>query len=184
MGDMPDLHDTSSERLMARFQERLDAKAMEELASRFMGPALGVAQQILPDRGLAEDAVQEAFLRVVRNHRQYDPQRPFSHWFYAIVRNVCRDLLRRQARHVELVRQVAAQSKAEIEPGTTDLPAATDLLHGLPRGERDVLTLRVAGGMRFEEIGIALGISKEAAKKRAQRGLRRLRERRVAPLEL
>jgi len=181
---MQDLHETSNEHLMARFQACLDDAAIDEIVSRFMTPALAVARRIVPDAGLAEDAVQEAFLRVVRNHRRYDPGRPFAHWFYAILRNVCRDLLRRQVRHVELVQQVAAQSKAEIEPCTTDLPAAMDLLHGLPRGERDVLVLRVTSGMRFEEIGIALGISNEAAKKRAQRGLRRLRRRCAAPMEM
>lgn len=174
---MRNMHHTSSERLMARFQQRLDAEAMEQLISRFMAPALRVAQQILSDPELAEDAAQETFLRIVRKHRQYDPGRPFAHWFYAILRNICRDLLRRQARHAEIVQQVAAQAKPECESPTDDLPDVTDLLGHLPKGEREVLALRILSGMRFEEIGIALGISKEAAKKRAQRGLRRLRER-------
>ena len=58
--------DTSSESLMARYQSRLDGAAFEEIVARFLAPALAVARQILTDRALAEDAVQEAFLRLVR----------------------------------------------------------------------------------------------------------------------
>ncbi|HUU93335.1 MAG TPA: sigma-70 family RNA polymerase sigma factor [Phycisphaerae bacterium] len=180
---MQDLHETSNEHLMARFQARLDGAAIDEIVSRFMTPALAVARRILPDAGLAEDAVQEALLRVVRNRRRYDPARPFSRWFYTIVRNVCRDMLRRQARHAELVRQAAAQVETGSETPGDDLPSAEGLLSQLPPGERNVLVLRVVSDMPFDEIGIALGISTEAAKKRAQRGLRRLRERRAATME-
>lgn len=181
---MQDLHETSNEHLMARFQACLDDAAINEIVSRFMAPALAVARRIVPDAGLAEDAVQEAFLRVVRNRRRYDPGRPFAHWFYAVLRNVGRDLLRRQARHAELVRQAAAQVETSRETPGDDLPSAKGLLSQLPPGERDVLLLRVVSDMPFEEIGIALGISNEAAKKRAQRGLRRLRRRCAAPMEM
>jgi len=183
-GAMQDTRQTSNERLMARFQARLDADAMEEIVSRFTGPALAAAGRILSDPNLAEDAVQEAFLRVVQNHRRYDPGRSFAHWFYAIVRNVCRDTLRRQARQRDLVREAAAEIDGRREPPPDDLPSAEGLLSPLPPGERDVLILRVVTGMTFDEIGAALGISKEAAKKRGQRGLRRLRQRKAALTEL
>jgi RNA polymerase sigma-70 factor (ECF subfamily) len=180
---MRNFHDIPSERLMERFQRGFDGGAMDEIVSRFMIPALATARQILSDPGLAEDAVQEAFLRVVRNHRQYDPRRPFAHWFYAVLRNACRDLRRRQSRHAQLVQQVAVEPDCRGEPRHADLPDVADLLGRLPEGERNVLVLRVVSGMRFDEIGIALGISEEAAKKRAQRGLRRLRRRSAALLE-
>jgi RNA polymerase sigma-70 factor (ECF subfamily) len=172
---MGDDTNRSTESLMARYQSRLDPAAFEAIVSRFLGHALGAARLILSDRALAEDAVQEAFLRVIRNRRQYDPARPFSHWFYAILRNACRDLLRRQAQHDALAQQAAARA-TDIEAAPADGPPdAEGLLDRLPAVERDVLVLRVIGGLGFEDIGIALGISIEAAKKRAQRGLRRLR---------
>jgi len=54
--------------------------------------------------------------------------------------------------------------------------SADDLLRRLPVGERDVLVLRVIEDLPFRDVAAALGISEEAAKKRAQRGLARLRE--------
>jgi DNA-directed RNA polymerase specialized sigma24 family protein len=51
------------------------------------------------------------------------------------------------------------------------------MMRALPPLERDVLVLRIVEGLSFAEIAAAVGISEEAAKKRSQRGLQRLRAR-------
>ena len=164
----------SDEGLMARFQQGLDAAAFDEIVSRFMRPGLAVARQILSDAALAEDAVQEAFLRVVGHREKYSPGRSFSSWFYTIVRNVCVDMVRRRARQRSLVEEMARRRPAQQAPADPDAAEALELLDALPKGERDVVELRVVGGLSFAEVAAATGISVEAAKKRAQRGLRRL----------
>jgi len=184
---MADLESLADERLMARFRSRLDSAAFDHLASRFLRPATAVARQILCDRTLAEDAVQEAFLRLIRGRDQYDPAKPFAPWFYAIVRHVSVDLARRRVRYREALDDLASHAPAD---GPVEAPAvppdaavAADLLGLLPRGERAVLVLRIIEGMPFREVAVALGLSEEAAKKRAQRGLRRLRERVLEPTQ-
>jgi RNA polymerase sigma-70 factor (ECF subfamily) len=160
---------------MRRFQDRLDAEAFEEIVRRFTAPALAAARQILSNASLAEDAVQETFLRVVRGRRRYCPSRPFSSWFYSVCRNVCVDMLRRQARQAKLLAS-AAWSPPPAPPAPWEGLDAVDLLAHLPHGDRMVLTLRVVHELAFGDIAAVLGISEEAAKKRAQRALRRLRE--------
>ncbi len=165
----------SNEAQMALFQRCLDATAFETLVGRLMRPAVSAASQLLPDQALAEDAVQEAFLRVVRSRDSYRPGKSFSSWFYAILRNVCSDMRRRNARQARLIAEAAdAKTTAGHEPGD-DLDV-TELLARLPDADRIVLTLRVLDGLAFGDIAVVLGISTEAAKKRAQRALRRLRE--------
>jgi DNA-directed RNA polymerase specialized sigma24 family protein len=51
----------------------------------------------------------------------------------------------------------------------------------VPAGERDVLVLRIVEGLPFADVAAALDISEEAAKKRAQRGLSRLRDHVLVP---
>lgn len=165
--------DASPEALMARFRERIDPAAMEGIVAGFMAPALTAARQILASESLAEDAVQETFLRLVRHPCRYDPGRPFSHWFYAVLRNACRDLMRRRSRRAEVERSAAVPEHTSPSDDSEDLQL---LLVRLPAEEKTVLILRLKGGLSFEEIGAFLGISLEAAKKRAQRGLQRLRE--------
>jgi RNA polymerase sigma-70 factor (ECF subfamily) len=170
---MQDDFGISHETLMVRFQTRLDSGAFEQIVSAYMKPSVGVARQILSDRALAEDAVQESFLRVIRKRDQYIPGSPFSCWFYAILRNVCVDILRKHRREREVLGKVAAERKSDWTG--TDLPKTPDFLGVLGRDDRDVLALRVIHGLCFRDVAAALDISEEAAKKRAQRALGRLR---------
>jgi RNA polymerase sigma-70 factor (ECF subfamily) len=140
-----------------------------------MKPAVGVARQILSDHAMAEDAVQESFLRVIRKRHQYIPGNPFSSWFYTIVRNVCTDMLRKNSRESRRIREIATSRESQSK--RSDLPKIPEILSVLPRDDRDVLMLRVVHGLGFRDVAAALGINEEAAKKRAQRALRRLRTR-------
>jgi RNA polymerase sigma factor (sigma-70 family) len=70
-----------------------------------------------------------------------------------------------------LIGEIASNTSSESQRENLDL------LDLLPNREKNVLELRVVHSMSFKEIATALEISEEAAKKRAQRGLRRLRQR-------
>ncbi|MBN2314991.1 MAG: RNA polymerase sigma factor [Sedimentisphaerales bacterium] len=159
---------------MARYKKHLDETAFERIVSDFTPSAAALARQMLRDPVSAEDAVQEAFVRVIHKRRQYAPSRPFSYWFYAMLRNICIDMLRRRKREKEAVQHLTRRIQCYIrnEPPSD----CVSLLRTLPLHERSVLELRVVHSMTFEEIAIALDISTEAAKKRAQRGLRKLRK--------
>ena len=190
-GGPPDEH------LMRQFQRRLDGEAFERLVGRYAARALAAARQILADGAAAEDAVQETFLRVVRARRQYQVDRPFGVWFFTILRNVCRDVLRRRGLEVRAMAHLAVESEEASDPPSApeDLRASGmrwhglqareswagcpwhDLLADLRPAERDALVLRVTQGLTLAEVGAALGISEEAAKKRVQRALRRLQRR-------
>jgi len=177
---------TIHDELMKRVKKHLDKRSLEQLVSDYTPPASAMARQMLGDPTLAEDAVQEAFVRVIRKRRQYVSSRPFSHWFYAILRNICIDTLRRQKREKAAVQHLKTENrrrKAEHRYLTSDFRSLTSdfcplssVIGTLGRHERAVLELRVVHSMTFEDIAMVLDISVEAAKKRAQRGLRKLRK--------
>lgn len=162
---------------MAAFAAKGDAGAFDALVGRYLGRGVSVARCLLPAGLGADDAVQEAFLLVVRHRKRYRRGKPFSPWFYTILRNVCRGMRRSQGRQAKLLSQAAERLRVESS-GTPapELPSLSELLAGLDDADRAVLTLRVVDGLGFEEIASALGIGHEAAKKRAQRALQRLRE--------
>jgi len=168
--------ETSSEFLMARFRDRLDAEAFEQIVSRFLAPALAVARGILSEAPLAEDAVQETFLRIIRARGRYLASRPFSNWFYAILRNVCKDMLRRRARYAKAIRETAIRKASPLQRASAEADETSEILASVPKESRAVLTLRIVHDLPFRDVAAALGISEEAAKKRAQRALRRLRK--------
>jgi len=161
---------------MVRFIAELDSGAFDQIVARYLGPGLAVARQYLRDESLSEDAVQTAMMRVIKQRGKYQPGRPFANWFYTILRNTCRDMLRHQSRQARLVREVAVARPCRTQDVSDGGLETRDLLATLPKILREVLELRILGGLAFGDIATALDISSEAAKKRAQRGLRQLRE--------
>jgi RNA polymerase sigma factor (sigma-70 family) len=166
--------DCADEVLMRRFQETLDEASFRLLASRHYERALCLAQKRVGNYTTAQDAVQEALIRVVRCRKGYDPSKPFAPWFHTILRNVCTDILRQEAR-----RRKALASLSESMP---PLPMAApwrervvDLLAGLSEGSAQLLQQRFVSGMSLGEIAVQWQSSQEAIKKRIQRLIYRLR---------
>jgi len=167
--------DTTDEALMRRFRDSFDSSAFDALLNRHHARAVRVSRRLLGE-ATAEDAVQEAFLRVVRERHAFDPARSFSGWFYTILRHVCLDTLRqrqrRQRREETLARELPSTETAAPVPSAISV---TEILQPLPPAEREILTLRIVEGRAFDEVAVRLGCSVEAAKKRAQRALQALR---------
>jgi RNA polymerase sigma factor (sigma-70 family) len=168
----------ADEHLMAAVRSRLDEPAFEELARRHAGRAMNTARCMLGSAEAAEDAVQECLLRLVRARRTYRPGKPFGPWFHTLLRNACRDELRRRARQQQPLPAVpesgTAEPHAELETAAT-ARSATQALDRLPDADRRILMMRIHGELGFEEIGRVLGLSTECARKRAYRALERLR---------
>jgi len=156
---------------MRQYQSNLDAEVFELLVERYWQRGFAAATRILRDRHAAEDALQDAFVRLLRRADRYDCAQPFAVWFYVILRNTCLDLQRRQKAARRLVDRAPQPTEAASEDDETG-----GLLDKLPKPDRDVLVLRIVQNMPFSEIAPALGCSEEAARKRAQRALRRLRK--------
>jgi RNA polymerase sigma-70 factor (ECF subfamily) len=170
---MKEVSQLSYEPLMRRFKASLEREVIAQIALSLTPSALAAAGEILGNATQAEDAVQEAFIRLIRCRDQYDESKPFLPWFYTILRNVCRDMQRQEGRRRRILETLSQHICAETV--ATESMEKEDLLSVLPSGEQEVLRLRILHDFRFREIAAALGISEAAAKKRAQRGLRRLR---------
>lgn len=82
--------------LVARAR-RGDRAALEALLQEARPRALAVALKVLRNPDDAEDAVQDAFLKVWRNLARFEGRSSFSTWVHRIVMNTSLDLLRRQA---------------------------------------------------------------------------------------
>jgi RNA polymerase sigma factor (sigma-70 family) len=116
------------------------------------------AYAIVRSREDAEDAVQEAAIKAYQAFAGYNPSCPFKGWWLTILRNCCRDLLRRrQSRPVTV-----AMEHADLPPQTAwpsnlcgDLREALDQLS---ESHREILQLRYFGGCSYREIADVLVI--------------------------
>jgi RNA polymerase sigma-70 factor, ECF subfamily len=79
-----------------------DLDGLEPLVKRYQVRAVSAAFLIVRDPKLAEDIVQDAFLRAAEKIDQFDESRPFGPWFLRSVINTATKAVRRQKRFIPL----------------------------------------------------------------------------------
>lgn len=154
-----------------------DRRAFKWLYDATAPRLLGQAMALLRVRDAAEDAVQEAYLRIWASAVHYDPARGHAlAWMSRIMRNVAIDHLRRarQAQRYLSPEEDTPEIAVDPEPveDRLDLNAALD---ELPPAQRDTICRVVVEGWTHEEVAMHEGVPLPTTKSRAQRGLRRLR---------
>lgn len=138
-----------------------DREAFSSLYDRFAPSALRVAAAITRSADLAQDAVQEAFLRVFRKGRQCRER--FEPWFYRIVINESKRALRRQPDTRPLDTEMGGASFSDRSDLSLTVEAALDRLS--PE-HRAVLVLKFLLEYSEEEIGEILHIPLGTVKSR------------------
>jgi RNA polymerase sigma factor (sigma-70 family) len=158
-----------------------DERALGSLYDRYGKLAYGVALRVLRDPGLAEDAVQDAFLAVWRQAATYDRSRgKASTWILTFVHRRAVDLVRRQHRFNGLPEELAAATpQIPVESADEEVALRSEVraaLHVLSSAEREVLDLAYWGGLTQSQIATALGIPPGTVKSRTFNALAKLRD--------
>jgi RNA polymerase sigma-70 factor (ECF subfamily) len=144
-----------------------DARFYEPLVRAYEPAGMRIALGMMGNVDDARDALQEAFVKAWNALARFDPKRPFGPWFYQILRNHCRDLLRsRNSRFkVEVVDEKVERHPTDAEAGperSRERSAAAETLwRGLERigaDHREVLVLKEIEGLRYPEIAQILDI--------------------------
>lgn len=81
---------------LAQSLRRGDEGAVSELYKELLNSSIGIAIQYVRTKEDAEDAYQEAFLKVMSAIDRYDETKPFQPWFNRILVNTCKDMLARK----------------------------------------------------------------------------------------
>jgi len=121
----------------------------------YAAPLLRYCQQRLGDRHLAEDAVQETFLRTYRSLSEQAPEK-LGAWLFGVARNCCLELARagpRAAAEASATAEAVAQTKSE-NFGLAELEVA---LERLDDAERSLVFLKHVEGLKCREIAALTG---------------------------
>ena len=168
---------------------RSDDVALGELYDRFGRIAYGLALRVLRDPGLAEDAVQEAFLQIWRGAERFVPERAkASAWIMTLVHRRAVDLVRREERRraepfEETSVAGAVGSAEDLAWLRFERERVQAALSRLPDQQREALELAYYGGFTQSELAERLGQPIGTIKSRMFAGLTRLRELLESPTE-
>jgi RNA polymerase sigma-70 factor (ECF subfamily) len=138
----------------------------------------GVAMRILRRKDLAEDAVHDAFMRIWRGAKSFDPLRGAARpWLYAIVRNRALTILRDEGRFES--DDDNELPGPEPDAALNQLPESSALrrcLEQLDAKRRAAVVLSYVHGMSHGELAGKLGVPLGTAKSWTRRGLISLQE--------
>jgi RNA polymerase sigma-70 factor (ECF subfamily) len=161
---------------------RWQQQALAEVYRRHAGAVYALASRILRDSTLAEEVVQEVFLRLWARPEAFDPERGKLRSFL---------LAQAHGRAVDVVRSDVSRRRREEQGASEPPPGNADVddqvwkeavagrirtvMAALPEKQRKALELAYFGGYTCREVAIALGEPEGTVKSRIRAGLRRMR---------
>ncbi|MGE5539350.1 MAG: sigma-70 family RNA polymerase sigma factor [Gemmatimonas sp.] len=160
---------------------RRDRQAFEALYQRTAAALLGVAVLILRRRDVAEEVLQEAFVRVWQRAGDFDPALGSARtWITTIVRHLAIDRHRRDARLMPLPDGIDERPDPSPDPmqaaiDSQDARRLRDCLDALEDGPRRAITLAYYNGLTHDELAAQLAAPLGTVKSWVRRGLLRLR---------
>jgi RNA polymerase sigma-70 factor (ECF subfamily) len=160
--------------------------ALSALYDRYARTVYGVGLKILGNRSLAEDLVQEVFLKVWRSADTFDSSRgSFSTWLYRVTRSCALDLYRKRASrvrqaadgapHIAAARDSSAGPQEVVDESWLSWRVSR-ALEALDAPHREVIELAYFGGLSQREVSERTGVPLGTVKTRTAGAFRRLRK--------
>ena len=134
-------------------------EAFDQLVRAHHRAVSAYARALCSDRHLAEDAVQETFLRAWRYQDSYRSTGSFEGWLLTICRRCLIDLAQREQRQPQSAGLGQSVDEADYSPTPPDDSGDVfDLIAGLPLAQREVLVVCGWLGYEYEEAAVLLDI--------------------------
>lgn len=150
-------------------------QALCRLVNQYQTLLLRMCYLYLHDRALAEDAVQETYLKAYRALDTFRGECSEKTWLNRIAINTCRDMRRSSwFRYVDRRVTMEALPEAATEPGEEDIELTLSVMR-LPQKLKEVVLLYYYQDMNTTEIAGALGVAQSTVSTRLKRARTRLR---------
>lgn len=136
---------------------RQDQFAVEELYREFKNPIYRYALMILQDSGLAEDAMQTTFLKIMSSAGSYKLGTNAKAWIFSIARNSCMDIAKKKTPVADDGTLSSIPDEYAIDDLTESL-TVQEAVEKLSMMEKQILSLYIFGGLKQTEIARVLDI--------------------------
>lgn len=136
----------------------------EYIYNQYHNAIFRYALGLLHDVHLAEDIMQETFLRLLKSSLPI-PEEKTQSWLYKIARNLCYDILRKKKK------EIAYQNDLENQ---YDSFSFYEMIASLPQKEQEIIILKIIGKLTHKEIAEILHTTEHSIKKRYERAIHSL----------
>ena len=180
---MDEMHEQSDAQLLRGYAQHGDEAAFREIVMRHTDLVYSVAVRCVNSPDLACDIAQSVFTDLSSKARpvaeKLADDASLVGWLYRSTRFAALNQLRNDHRRLAHERQAMEQllSNSETAPDWDRIrPVLDEAMDNLSDEDRDALLLRYFKNHDFRDVGLALGLSDDAAQKRVSRAVERLRE--------
>lgn len=152
--------------------------AVDELIALYYPEILRYCLWHAPDRSLAEDAVQETFLKAIRYFDRYTHQGKFKSFLYRIATNTCIDMQRKNC-HADISLEAVAGDPGYSEPAFETVRSdmvLRQLVSALPENQREIVLLRFGQDLTMRETAEVLNLPLRTVQSRLRSALKKLKE--------
>ncbi|MDQ3908010.1 MAG: sigma-70 family RNA polymerase sigma factor [Acidobacteriota bacterium] len=161
----------------------------EELVRRYQRPIVSYVYRMTGDYESALDLTQDVFIKVYSSLARYRSEYKFSTWIYRIAHNTAIDHLRRQTTREQELRGTSAEGTEYERPVASDAPTPEqlseraerraeieDVIQQLPPAYRELIVLRHAHDLSYDEIAEVTGLPLGTVKNRIFRAREAMRQ--------
>ena len=152
-------------------------QSMDEIYRQYASVVYRYLLAKVRDEGIAEEVTQETFYQAIRCSDKFDYSCKVSTWLCAIAKNQLAAYLRKNHINDNLENVTQSQTSAEDEYMSKDgQMVLLKQLHSVPEPYKEVMYLRVFGGLSFKEIGEIMEKSENWARVTFYRGKAKLHD--------
>src|SRR5882724_3717528 len=173
------MHELDDTALLREYVARDSGEAFAEIVARHVSKVYSVALRHTGNPHSAEEITQAVFVILARKSPHLSRRVILSGWLYQTARLTAVTFLRseiRRARREQESHMQTSLNKNETETWTQIAPLLDAAMAGLNETDRAAVVLRFFDGKSMGEVGAALGANEDAAKKRVNRALEKLRK--------
>ena len=174
------MNSSSDQQLLRDYTGRRSEAAFAEVVRRHVDFVYSVARRMVHDAHLAEDVTQRVFLALAQDARRLANHPVLSGWLHRTTLNIAAETVRSNVRRYAREQEAAAMNESHANDPDALWeriePQLDDALNELSTSDREALLLRYFERQSARAMAQTLGTSEDAAQKRVNRAVERLRE--------
>jgi RNA polymerase sigma-70 factor (ECF subfamily) len=165
----------TDEEIVKEYLATQNVAYFDKLYDRYSGKIYAKSISLLRDEDLAEDAVQEIFMKILLNLSKFSGKSKVSTWIYSITYNFCIDIIRRKKKDPSMLMDNFSGDNDMIDDVEdaflleTNIRRLKTILGKIPSSDKAILLMKYQDDMSIRDIGSILDKSESAIKMKIKR---------------